>query len=178
MRVYVAVIGLWASLIGCERVASDRAQRTSLTDQSSNGQPIITFLVRDLDDQDATGPRPESVWAQNDNIDSIIIAITGLPNMLLREVTIDLLGGPATEGDATLVDKARRKVRWQRLTDVNPDSLRETLGGKQLLRIQPSVLWDAFRSLTGGRFSLDSLHVSVETTNGKKTESGLAMLWD
>lgn len=178
MKSYIAVIGVLASLVGCERAAPEQAGRASLADQSSNSQPIITFYIRDLENQNGHAARQESVWAQNDNMDSITIAISGVPKMVVREVTIDLLGGPATEGDAVVVDKTRQKVRWRSFRNVVVDSLHDALGGKQLLRVQPSVLWNAFRGLTGPGFALDSLHVSIETIDGQKAERGMALLWD
>jgi hypothetical protein len=178
MRFYVAVIGFLASIVGCERAAPDRAGRAPLADRASNTQPIIAFYIRDLENQNGHATRPESVWSQNDNMDSITIVISGPPTMVLRDVAIDLVGGPATEGDAVVVDKTRQEVRWRSFKDVVVDSLHDTFGGKQLLRIQPSVLWKTFRDLTGHDFFVDSLHVSVETLAGQKVERGLGIRWD
>jgi hypothetical protein len=174
---YVAVLSSCGNPIP-EHASDDRMEHTEPSRQS--GPPTIEFYVRRLVANDGmAGPRSASVWSQNDDVDSITVVIAEGLGMVVREAGIDLVGRLAVEGDARIDSQlVPRVVRWLTLTQIKLDSLPSVPGGKRLLAVRPSELWDQYKMRAGGSMAVDSVHVTVDLMGGPRIAGGLSLLWD
>ena len=159
-----------ALLTACAAPNKDREASTARL-------PAIQFRITPLDLAAGDTARNHSVWSQNDYRDSVQILISGADGTVLPHVVVHLVLKESVEGDGRGTGAAPVTVPWRTITALSVDSLPETLYGRLLLTIRPSVLWQG----ATGRSPVDMfpamVRVEIRLENGSITRS-LDLHWD
>jgi hypothetical protein len=159
-----------AFLTGCAASGKDRVA-------SEAPRPSIQFHITPLVVSAADTVRNDSVWSQNDYVDSITILITGADGMVVPHVGIQLLLEPRVEGDGPVGAAAQVTVSWRTFTDVNVDSLPKVFHSRLLLAVQPSELWRGSDGRAKNLFP-SKVRVQMRLKSGIIVSRSLDLLWD
>ncbi len=166
LRLVLAPLVLLAGGLGC-------APTSPATSASPRDAETVSFLTIPLFDPTQPGPRPDTIWSQNDNRDSVAVVIDA--SSALREVSLDLVGQFMVEGDGNLPPNppAAPVIRWSSLAPSDIGSSDQFI---QWLR--PSVLHRSYQMAAGSQMWITSLRVRVVTGDGRQIIRDLVMLWD
>jgi hypothetical protein len=176
MSRHTSELTLLAAIISLNACASPEGRRAQLDDNPPTEiQFRLTPLVKSTEPDSQLS---DTTWSQNDYADSVAILVANTRGMPLLTVTVDLIAESRTEGDAPIEARARRAVAWKTLHDGTADSLPTVAGGRLLLNVRPSALWDHVQAQLGPSFVPSSLIVRVALDNRSEITRSLTLLWD
>jgi len=183
MRSCIFVVALGMSVLGCRKTQQAESATTgaaTVIDSSEDSlqRTIVSFLTRRLA---GDGPeqleRTDTIWSQNDDVDSVVAVLVTDNAALLEGVTVDLIGRPGFEADGP-EELPSTTVKWLSLSNIRIDSLISLRSGSRLVSLRPSALQERFEAISGGGMLLDTVRVTVRVSGHRATIANLMLLWD
>ena len=137
--------------------------------------PQVQFAIVSLDG-DSTSAL-DSVWSQNDDVDSVDVLISDAGGLVISSVDVNLVIEHRSEGDAVQRAAAAPEViSWVTLRNVAVDSLLGESRGRRLLTLRPSAL-QKHVAARGADLWVVSVNMSILLPSRPVTRS-LELLWD
>ena len=167
------------ALIVVSIVVGSCGQTSARLSGDARHQPGVQFwIIPRVGSADPATQRFDSIWSQNQEVDSIAILLTGADGMKLPLAVLELIADSSVEGDGYMAYPTTRTLVWHSLRDVVVDSLEPIHGSRRLLDIRPSLLWDRVQADVGKHFRPSALRVRLEFGGGGTFTRTLEFLWD